>query len=423
MPASLSPHLDTVDFFEGLDPKSLIAAFGSPLYVYNERILRNNLRTLKNLVHLPEFDVNYSVKANANPHLLRIVREEGLVVDAMSPGELALDRMAGFPKESILYISNNNSREEMANAIAHGVLVSVDSLSQLEQYGSLNPGGSVMVRMNPGIGDGASDKVITAGKATKFGIVPEKLESVLALLTRYNLTLAGINQHIGSLFMHKEGYLKACAVLLNLAEKLPKERFANLRILDFGGGFGIPYHKHASESPLDMKAVGEELESLLLSWQQRHGYLGRFLVEPGRYAMAEAGVLLGTVVAVKDNGIHHFTGTDIGFSVLMRPVLYDSYHEIEIYPHTASDREELAQTVTGNICESGDILAKNRLLPRMEEGDIIALLDAGAYGMSMSSNYTQRFRPAEICITAGGARLIRRRDTIETLLAPYQGLA
>ncbi|MCR4666724.1 MAG: diaminopimelate decarboxylase [Desulfovibrio sp.] len=421
--SSLSPHTDAVTFFGTSRPELLAKAFGTPLYVYNETILRQNCRDLMQLSSIPGFGVNYSVKANANPVLLRILREEKLVVDAMSPGELYMDFLAGFTPEEILYISNNNSEEEMANALAHGVIISVDSLSQLEMAGRLNPGGRVMIRTNPGIGAGHSDKVITGGKATKFGIVPEKMPEVLALLERYNLTLVGINQHIGSLFMQEDGYLDAVAILLSLFETLPESIRRQIGILDFGGGFGIPYHKHAGEARLDMKSLGKKLTDMLSAWRDKTRYSGRFLVEPGRYVMAEACVLIGRVTAVKDNGLKHFSGTDIGFNQLMRPVLYDSYHEIELFPCDDTPRPSLVQTVTGNICESGDILAKERELPSMREGDLIGVLDAGAYGFSMASTYNQRQRPAEILINQEGLpRLIRRRESLEDLCRTVAGL-
>ncbi|MBQ7618475.1 MAG: alanine racemase, partial [Desulfovibrio sp.] len=283
MPASFAPHLESVNFFGQQSPKSLAKAFGTPLYIYNERILRANCRQLKSLCPLPNFGVNYSVKANANPSLLRIIREEGLVVDAMSPGELYLDQLAGFKPNEILYISNNNGPEEMAIALSQGVILSVDSLSQLEQVGQLSKGARVMVRLNPGLGQGHSDKVITAGKATKFGIVPEKLEQILELLKKYELRLVGVNQHIGSLFMTPDGYLAAAKILLDLVETLPNELQKQLEIIDFGGGFGIPYHKHAGEERLNFEALGKALTKLLQDFSAKNNYQGRFLVEPGRY--------------------------------------------------------------------------------------------------------------------------------------------
>lgn len=419
-----SSYTDSINFFGKTNPHALLEAFGSPLYVYNENILRKSCRALKGLSNQAGFGVNYSVKANANPAILRIVREEGLVVDAMSPGELYLDQLAGFTPDEILYISNNNSREEMANALTHGLLMSVDSLEQLERLGELNPGGRVMVRLNPGIGAGHSAKVITGGPKTKFGISPDVLQDIFTLLNRFELTLAGVNQHIGSLFMESKGYLDAVKVLLDLIDTFPAQYKNKLEVIDFGGGFGIPYHKYDGEACLDMKDLGQQLHALMHTWAERTGYKGRFLVEPGRYVVAECGLVLGRVQAVKENAGHRFVGTDIGFNVLMRPVLYDSFHDVEIYRAPGADTTEsgltLSQTITGNICESGDILAKARELPAMQQGDVVGILDAGAYGFSMSSCYNQRQRPAEVLITSdGSARLIRRRDSLEDLARAY----
>lgn len=408
-------YTDDVDFFGKYTPRELAQCFGTPLYIYNEKILRHRCRELKSLSSHRGFAVNYSVKANSNPELLKIIREEGLLVDAMSPGELRMDQLAAFKPEEILYISNNNSPEEMRHAISQGVLVSVDSLSQLDLYGRLNPGGRVMTRINPGIGDGHSAKVITGGSRTKFGISPDKIDELCEILAAYNLRLSGLNQHIGSLFMRPDSYLAAAAILLEIAEKLPPERFDELEIIDFGGGFGIPYHKYEREERLDLEGLGNGLNALMSDWRGRTGYQGRFLVEPGRYVVAECGLLLGLVTATKKNGNIRFVGTDLGFNVLQRPMLYDAFHDMEVYQATPSEAPE-HQTIVGNICESGDILAKDRLLPVMREGDLLGVLDAGAYGFSMASNYNERLLPAEVLITAGGeARLIRRRQTLKDL--------
>lgn len=423
MQAIRSSYTDNVHFFGKTNPHALLEAFGSPLYVYNENILRQSCRALKGLSSHPGYGVNYSVKANANPAILRIVREEGLVVDAMSPGELYLDQLAGFGTDEILYISNNNSREEMANALAHGLLMSVDSLAQLERLGQMHPGGRVMVRFNPGIGAGHSAKVVTGGPKTKFGVSPDVLSDVFALIDNFQLTLAGVNQHIGSLFMEAKGYLDAAKVLLDLIDTFPEKYRKTLEVVDFGGGFGIPYHKYEGEARLDMDELGRHLHDLIHGWAERTGYKGRFLVEPGRYVVAESGLVLGRVQAVKENAGHRFVGTDIGFNVLMRPVMYDSFHDVEIYRAegvTTQETDVLSQTITGNICESGDILAKARELPAMQEGDVVGILDAGAYGFSMSSSYNQRQRPAEVLITSSGAaKLIRRRESLEDLARAF----
>ena len=419
-----SAYTDRLDFYGSATPRELADRFGTPLYVYSERVLRDRCRDLMGLSAQAGFGVNYSVKANANPSLLQIIREEGLVADAMSPGELVMDALGGFGPEEILYISNNNSPEEMLNALAHGVLISVDSLSQLDVLGGINRGGRVMTRFNPGIGAGHHAKVITAGKATKFGISPDRLEDVFALLRKHELTLAGVNQHIGSLFMEPHGYLEAAGVLLDLAASLPANMLKTLEIIDFGGGFGIPYHKYDNEPRLDLAALGEGLHALISGWSAATGYAGRFLVEPGRYVVAECGILLGRVTATKENAGTRYVGTDIGFNVLMRPAMYDSFHDLEAYRGDGeAPGAPVLQTVVGNICESGDILARDRLLPLLREGDVLGVLDAGAYGFSMASTYNQRYLPAEVLIQADGSpRLIRRRETAEDLTRCLDGL-
>jgi diaminopimelate decarboxylase len=411
-----SEYSSSLGFFGRATPSALAEEFGTPLYVYNEAVLRRRCREIRTLSGLPGFSPCYSTKANGNPHLLRLIHEEGLQADAMSPGEVALLRAAGFSREEICYVCNNVSAEELAFAAENAALVSLDSVAQLEAFGRVNPGGEVMVRLNPGIGAGHHQKVVTAGKNTKFGVVPEDFEAMAAALAGHGLKLAGFNQHVGSLFLDPDPYLEAAAWLLSTAR-----RFLPLRVLDFGGGFGIPYHKYEAEPRLDLAETGRRLDALLAPWIEQTGFSGRLIIEPGRYVVAESAILLGRVQAVKNNGPVRYVGTDIGFNTLIRPAMYDSFHDLEIYPDGASPRSPLVQTIVGNICETGDILAKERLLPEIRERDLLGVLDAGAYGYSMSSPYTQRFRPAEVLIGADGSpRLIRRRETAQDLLALFE---
>jgi len=354
------------------------------------------------------FRVSYSAKANGNIELLKIVRDEDIDADAMSPGEIYILEKAGFTSDRIFFVSNNASEDELGYAIERGIVVSVDSLSQLELYGRLNPGGDVAVRFNPSAGLGHHDKVVTAGKATKFGVQTAFVPEVKELLALYGLRLVGINHHLGSLVMTKEPYLAGAAELLETARQFP-----GLDFIDFGGGFGIPYRE--GEARLDLEdlscALNEMLDGFLAEYDNKDVM---FRIEPGRYIAAECGILLGTVNAVKTNYGKEYVGTDLGFNVLMRPVLYDSYHTIKV---AGAGEQAAPRTVVGNICESGDILAKDRKLPLAAEGDVVMALDAGAYGFSMSSNYNQRLRPAEALINADGThRLIRRRETFEDLV-------
>ncbi len=406
---------DGMDFFMGASPLELLHSYGSPLYVYNERILRKNCRELMNMCAYKNFKVNFSAKANTNLALMQIVRSEGLDVDAMSVGEIHLELMAGFKPEQILFIPNNVSADEMRYAIDKGIKVSVDSLAQLEMYGKINPGGSVVIRFNAGVGAGHHEKVVTAGKSTKFGVNAELVPDVKRILKAYDLKLIGINQHIGSLFMSGENYVKGASNLLAIAKQ-----FEGLEFIDLGGGFGIPYHKQDGEARLDLNDLGARMTEYMETFSREYGKELEFKVEPGRYVPAEAGVLLGTVHAVKYNDKKKFIGTDLGFNVLARPVMYDSHHDIEVYrdgdASAAIPTKTETVTVVGNICESGDIIAKDRLLPEIFEGDALGVLDAGSYGHVMSSNYNCRLRPAEVLLCENGeAVLVRERDTFEDI--------
>lgn len=409
----ISKVTDTENFFGKTNPVELVEKYGSPLYVYNEKILRKKIREMKNLVSYPNFAVNYSAKANSNLAILEIVNDEGIHVDAMSPGEIFTELKAGFSPERIFYISNNVSKEEMQFAIDNNITISVDSISQLIQYGSINSGGKVCARFNGGIGAGHHEKVITAGKNTKFGISPEEIPLFKQILKEYNLKLIGINQHIGSLFMESEKYISGALSILEIAKQ-----FEDLDFIDLGGGFGIPYNKlEENYKTLDLEKLGLELNTIIQNFVKEYGKNVIFKIEPGRYIVAECGVLLGTVHSIKNNEKVKYAGTDIGFNVLARPVMYDSHHDIEIYRKSneiSNKTEEI--TIVGNICETGDILAKNIKLPSLKEGDILGILDAGAYGHVMSSNYNNRLRPAEVLIRENGdVILIRKKDTLDDL--------
>jgi len=402
---------DETNFFEGADPFALAAEYGTPLYVYNERILRERCRDLRGLVKYPHFRVNYSMKANGNLAFLQVVRDEGLDIDVMSPGEIHAALAAGFKPEQIFYIANNVSREEMQFAIDRGIKTSVDSLPQMERFGELNRGGRVAIRFNPGVGAGHHAKVVTGGKNTKFGVNLEYLPQVKEILKKYDLTLIGINQHIGSLFMDGEAYVQGMEALLSVAHEFP-----GLEFIDIGGGFGIPYKKQEGQPRLDLQALGARLDARISEFVAEYGREVTFKCEPGRYISAECGLLLGTVHAVKMNGERKYAGTDIGFNVLIRPAMYNSHHDIEVYRKEGDGTGEENVTVVGNICETGDILAEDRVLPALREDDLVGILDAGAYGFAMSSNYNNRLRPAEVFIRCDGSVVLTRsRDELDDL--------
>ena len=389
----------------------LVDTFGSPLYVYDERILRKRCRDLRSLLPLPDYRPLYSVKANSNPALLRIIREEGFFVDAMSPGEIYLEEQAGFQPEEIFMVTNNISDEEIRYAAERGILMSADSLSQLERFGILYPGREIGVCLNPGIGAGHDEKVVTGGSC-KFGIEYEKIPEIQKTAKAHDLRIVAINQHVGSLFLDYDTFLEACRRMLAIAPAFP-----DLRIIDFGGGYGVPYQ---GEARLDLSGLSRELTELVRGFLADCGSPDiRFYTESGRYIVAECCELLGTVQSRKEVAGVRYLGTDLGFNVLIRPVLYDAWHEAEVFsrrPAAGTPEYELVQ-IAGNICESGDILARDRRLPVTCHGDVIGIKNAGAYGYSMASCYNSRLRPAEVLLTeTGEAKLIRRRDCLEDLM-------
>lgn len=413
----MKSYVEEVRFFEGNNPEEIASTYGTPVYVYNERILRDRMRAVTGVITKYPYTANFSMKANSNLSILKIALEEGVNCDAMSVGEIRMLETAGFPVDRIFFVPNNVSEEEMRYAIKKGVKVSVDSLDQLEMYGRLNPGGEVSLRLNPGVGAGHHEKVVTGGKKTKFGIAPEDVEYVAEIAERYQIKIAGINQHVGSLFMDGKPYVQAVSNLLEEAKNFP-----DLSYIDFGGGFGIPYHKLNDEASFDMEALHDALEPVLDQFVQEYGREVQFKSEPGRYCVAEGCVILGRVHATKQNAGVKYAGTDIGMNVLARPTLYDSWHDIEVLRDGKAvcdgDREEV--TVTGNICESGDVLCKNRDLPVIQDRDLVCVLDAGAYGYSMAYTYNSRPRGAEVMICEDGTvKVIRRKETFEDLLALF----
>ena len=375
----MNSFIEKRDFFKGNDIEKIVKEFGTPLYVYNEDILRKRMSEVAGIITKYPYKANYSMKANSNIEILKIAREENVNCDAMSEGEIRLLLKAGFTPDQIFFVPNNIDANEMQYAIDNGIMISLDSIDQINLYGTLNPGSKCALRINPGVGAGHHEKVVTAGKNTKFAIAEEDIDEAKRVADSYDLKICGINQHVGSLYMTPDPFLNAIDQFLRIARK-----FKNLEFIDFGGGFGIPYHKLEDEEPFDIFRLSIEWTKRLDEFVRSYGSTPLFKSEPGRYCVAEGGVLLGRVNAVKFNGDHKYVGTDVGMNVIMRPVLYDSWHDIEIISDgkVVKGMKEEA-TITGNICESGDVLCKDRPMPMIKDNDLICVLDAGAYGYSM----------------------------------------
>ncbi len=386
-------------------------AYGTPVYVYDGEVVEENYLRLRRAIGYRDLEIMYACKANSNVGVLRILRDLGSGLDAVSPWEALLGVELGFPRERILFTGTSVSDEEMRFVRGElGVLVNVDSLSQLRRYGRLFPETEVSVRVNLGFGAGHHRYAVTGG-LSKFGVPPGQLGAVGDALREHGLRLVGLHTHIGSGILDAEPFLEAARRLLELAS-----RFPDLEFVDVGGGFGIPYGP--SERPLDVELLGGELAKLVEDFASRYGHV-RLRVEPGRFIVGSAGVLLTRVVDVKEVEVGGarkvFVGVDSGMNHLIRPALYGARHEV-VAATKADWPRVLRADVVGNICESGDVLAADAELPEVEEGDVLAIMNAGAYGYSMSSNYNLRPRPPEVLVYRGETRLTRRRETFGDLM-------
>ena len=386
----------------------IIHQYGSPLYLYDELTLRNRCREMKSLCDLPGFQIHYSAKANTSIALMKIIRDEGIGVDAMSLGEVYLVELAGYNATEILFVSNNVSRNSFHQVSKKGLKVCIDSLDQLRTYGEINPGSEVYIRLNPPKGAGHHNKVITAGKV-KFGIEWQKMEEARSIAKLFNLRITGLTVHIGSLFLDYTTYHETVILLLDLVKN-----YSKIDYIDFGGGFGIPYDRK-NESPFPIQDYSNVFTSTLEKWMKETGRNPTFAIQPGRYLVAECGICLTSVHSTKVNNGIKFVGTDLGFNNLLRPEMYGAYHEI-IHATKENTENMKLTTVVGNICESGDILGKDRILPATEVDDILIVKDTGAYGFCMASNYNSMLRPPELLLGLDGEiRMIRKQEPIRKL--------
>lgn len=398
----------------------LLERFGSPLYVYDATILRDRCQNMKkfqdelNSELGIKVSMHYSTKANNNPAILKEVKDSGLNVDCMSPLELTLNEKCGFEKDRMLYVCNNISSDEMKEVHDKNILICLDSISQVETWGKMFPNTDIMVRINPGIiGVGHSEKVVTSGKATKFGISEENLPTLFEVANKYGLCIIGTHQHLGSLFLNDKisNYIAGVKAGLNIV----KTHFKDVQIVDLGGGFGVPYEPEEEE--LNFSLLTNKLLPVLKEFISEYPYVKEFKFEPGRYIPCEAGILLSKVTAVKYENDTHWVCCDAGMNQIARPSMYGSYHEIKLQYKNEPSKQKVYANFCGNVCESGDILGKKRLIALPKVEDAILIYNAGAYGFSMASNYTGRLRPAEVMLFENDeTKLIRRRENLEELM-------
>ena len=376
-------------FFGKFSVKFLAKKFGTPLYVYEASTIRRQYLELKKNITYPKLQIHYACKANTNILILKLLQKLGAKIETVSKGEIILTLEAGFKPEDIIYTSTSMTKEEMIFVVKSKVSINLDSLSQIELYGKINPKTKVGIRVNQGIGAGHHSHVITGGIMSKFGIPLEHLQKARKLAKKYKLKIVRLQQHIGSNILDKNILLKAFDKLLETAVSFP-----DLESLDFGGGLGIPYLP--KERDLDLKTFGREITKKMKKFCEKYGRKLIMILEPGRFLVAQSGFLLTTVTEIKNNPKRTFVGVDTGFNHLIRPAMYGSYHEI--INANKIKGVKIKADIVGNICESGDVFGRDRKITLPQVDDVLAILNAGAYGYVMASQYNSRPLPCEILI-------------------------
>lgn len=398
---------------------ALADQFGTPLWVYDAATIRQRIAQVSN------FDtVRFAQKACSNIHILQLMREQGVKVDAVSRGEILRALAAGFkaggePSE-IVFTADLFDAATLDCVVEHGVPVNAGSIDMLRQLGPRSKGHAVWLRINPGFGHGHSNKTNTGGEHSKHGIWHTDLPLALQTIREQGLTLAGLHMHIGSGVDY--GHLaEVCGAMVELV-RTAHAAGHDLHAISAGGGLSIPYR--AGEPVIDTQHYFGLWNT---ARQQAEAIVGHKLgleIEPGRFLVAESGVLLGEVRATKNAGSNHFVLVDTGFNELMRPSMYGSFHAMSVLRRDGSQGASQPTVVAGPLCESGDVFTQGdggvvlpRDLPAAQVGDLLVIHDTGAYGASMSSNYNTRPLVAEVLVDGAEHRLIRRRQTVEELLS------
>jgi len=415
-------YRDGILYFGDTNTLDLANQYGTPLYVNNEQMIRDKYNKLKNAINFEykNNEIHFAVKANSNLAILRILKSEGASFDCTSSGEIKTCLKAGISPDKIMFTGNMFTDEDFKFAVGHDILVNLDSISQLDRLVKIiedlgKEKKIISFRINPEFGAGHHPHTITAGKNIKFGILDNQVIEAYTKAKNLGFMKFGIHIHIGSGIINPLDFEKAIekyfAIISNIVDKLDIE----FEFIDFGGGLGIPYNP--KDDPLNLE---DYINIVVKKFKEivERGNVGdpQFKIEPGRYLIAEASIILAQINTIKYNGYKRFAGLNAGFNTLIRPILYGSYHHI-IKCDNRNENEILTYDIVGPICESGDVLGKNRELFKLKENEYLAILDTGAYGFTMSSNYNSRTRSAEILINNGSVYIIREAESFNDLIA------
>lgn len=385
--------------------QKLAEKYGTPLYVYDAEKIKSQINLLK--TNLGEVKIQYAIKALSNISILKWIKMCGAGVDAVSIQEVLIAMKAGYEAKEIMFTPNGVGFDEIVEAVSLGVSVNIDNLPILkkfgERYGSQYP---CCLRITPHIMAGGNIKISTGHSFSKFGISIHRKDSIKKIVEDYKIDVQGFHIHTGSEITDMGVFVQVTEILFGLAKE-----FGTVKFIDCGGGFKVAYKQ--GDTVTDITELGKILTKGRQEFQNQTGRTLEVWIEPGKFLVAEAGSLLVKANVVKETPEVTFVAVNSGLNHLIRPMMYDAYHEIV----NISNREgaEKKYHIVGNICET-DTFGSNRMLNEVREGDLLIIKTAGAYGYSMASNYNSRFRPAEVLIVDNTAKLIRMRDTIEQLI-------
>ena len=381
--------------------------FGTPVYIYHAEKIAEQYNKLLQAFNSFDSKIFYACKSLSNINILKYICSLGASLDCVSINEVKLGLLAGFSKENILYTPNCVDFNEILEAKELGVNINIDNISILEQFG--NKFGNtypVCIRLNPHIMAGGNFKISTGHVDSKFGISIHQLRHIERIVKTTNLHVAGIHMHTGSEIKDINVFLMGLEVMFSMAEHFP-----NLKYIDLGSGFKVPYQPGETET--DVNLLGQKVAEAFSKFEAETGKKIQVWFEPGKYLVSQCGFLVVKANVIKQTPATVFVGVNSGFNHLIRPMMYEAYHHIE----NISNQHGTARiyTVVGNICET-DTFAWDRTLPEVREGDYLVFYNAGAYGFEMSSNFNSRLKPAEVLVQNGKPILIRKADVFDDLL-------
>ncbi len=385
----------------------LAERFGTPLYVYHAEKIKEQYEKLTEAFSKTNTVFFYACKALTNINIIKYLRSIGANIDCSSINEVKLALHSGFAPQQILYTSNGIGFDEIEEAKELGVIINIDSLSNLqkfgEKYGHTYPIG---IRLRPNIMAGGNLKISTGHDKSKFGIPVEQLQEILTVVNRYNMLITDLHIHTGSEIKDVEVFVKGIEVLFDIIPHFPE-----LQFIDLGGGFKVPYDEGDTET--DMSLLAEKVADLFANHLNSKNRNLQVWFEPGKFLVSECGYFVTKVNVLKQTQAAEFVSVDSGFNHLIRPMFYDAFHRIENISNPNGVKK--TYSVVGNICET-DTFAWDRELSEVKEGDYLVFYNAGAYGFEMSSNFNSRYKPAEVLVKNGEPFLIRKRDEFKDLL-------